>query len=80
MRRTRLNHPHSAVGGWLARAGRIIEEGDLDFVERGWLLVPPAIHCIDEDPATAHATFDKTAEIGARFDDPDLVTMALTKA
>lgn len=63
-------------GGWLARAGRIIEEGDLDCVERGWLLVPAAIQCFDEDPTTAHATFGQAAEIGARFDDPDLVAMA----
>jgi DNA-binding CsgD family transcriptional regulator len=63
-------------GGWLARAGRIIEEDDLDCVERGWLLVPAAIQCFDEDPTTAHATFGQAAEIGARFDDPDLVAMA----
>jgi DNA-binding CsgD family transcriptional regulator len=63
-------------GGWLARAGRIIEEGDLDGVERGWLLVPAAMQCFDEDPTTAHATFGQAAEIGARFDDPDLVAMA----
>jgi DNA-binding CsgD family transcriptional regulator len=63
-------------GGWLARAGRIIEEGDLDCVERGWLLVPAAIQCFDDDPATAHATFSRAAEIGARFGDLDLVAMA----
>ncbi len=63
-------------GGWLARAGRIIEEGDLDCVERGWLLVPAAIQCFDEDPTAARATFGQAAEIGARFDDPDLVAMA----
>jgi DNA-binding CsgD family transcriptional regulator len=63
-------------GGWLARAQRIIEEGDFDCVERGWLLVPAAIQCFDDDPTTAHATFGKAAEIGARFGDPDLVAMA----
>ena len=63
-------------GGWLARARRMIEEGDLDCVERGWLLVPAAIQCFDEDPTTAHATFGQAAEIGARFGDPDLVAMA----
>jgi DNA-binding CsgD family transcriptional regulator len=63
-------------GGWLARAGRIIEEGDLDCVERGWLLVPAAIQCFDDDPTTAHTTFGQAAEIGARFGDPDLVAMA----
>jgi DNA-binding CsgD family transcriptional regulator len=63
-------------GGWLARARRIIEEGDLDCVERGWLLVPAAIQCFDDDPTTAHATFGQAAEIGAHFGDPDLVAMA----
>jgi DNA-binding CsgD family transcriptional regulator len=63
-------------GGWIARARRIIEEGDLDCVERGWLLVPAAVQCFDDDPTTAHATFGRAAEIGARFDDPDLVAMA----
>ena len=63
-------------GGWLARARRMIEEGDLDCVERGWLLVPAAIQCFDDDPTTAHATFGQAAEIGARFGDPDLVAMA----
>jgi DNA-binding CsgD family transcriptional regulator/tetratricopeptide (TPR) repeat protein len=63
-------------GGWLARAQRIIEEGDLDCVERGWLLVPAAIQCFDDDPATAYATFGQAVEIGAHFGDPDLVAMA----
>ncbi len=63
-------------GGWLARAGRIIEDGDIDCVERGWLLVPAAIQIFDDDPTTAHATFGDAAEIGARFGDPDLVAMA----
>ena len=63
-------------GGWLARARRMIEEGGLDGVERGWLLVPAAIQCFDEDPATAHATFGQAVEIGARFGDPDLVALA----
>jgi DNA-binding CsgD family transcriptional regulator/tetratricopeptide (TPR) repeat protein len=63
-------------GGWLARAGRIIEEGGLDGVERGWLLVPAAIQCFDEDPTAAETTFARAAEIGARFDDSDLVALA----
>jgi len=63
-------------GGWLARAQRIIEEGDLDCVERGWLLVPAAVRCFDDDPTTAHATFARAVEIGAHFGDTDLVAMA----
>ena len=45
-------------------------------MERGWLLVPAAIQCFDDDPATAHATFGQAVEIGAHFGDPDLVAMA----
>ena len=63
-------------GGWLARARRIIEEGDFDCVERGWLLVPAAIQCFDDDPTTAYAIFGRAADIGARFGDADLVAMA----
>ena len=63
-------------GGWLARARRMIEEGGLDGVERGWLLVPAALQCFDEDPATAHTTFGQAVEIGIRFGDPDLVALA----
>ena len=62
--------------GWLARARRIIEEGDFDCVERGWLLVPAAIQCFDDDPTTAHAIFGRAAESAARFGDADLVAMA----
>jgi DNA-binding CsgD family transcriptional regulator len=63
-------------GGWLARARRMIEEGNLDCVERGWLLVPAAIQSFEADPTTAHATFGQAVEIGARFGDPDLVAIA----
>ena len=37
-------------GGWLARARRVIEEGDFDCVERGWLLVPAAIQMLRRRP------------------------------
>ena len=63
-------------GGWLARAQRILEEGDLDCVERGWVLVPAAIRCFDDDPTAAHARFGQAAEIGAHFGDRDLVAIA----
>ena len=45
-------------------------------MERGWLLVPAAIQCFDDDPTTAHAIFGRAADIGARFGDADLVAMA----
>jgi DNA-binding CsgD family transcriptional regulator len=62
------------AGGWLARAQRLIDEGHLDCVERGYLLVPVGLRSIAEgDLAAAYTTFGKAAEIGERFSDRDLV-------
>jgi hypothetical protein len=41
------------------------------------LLVPRAYQSWDDgDPATAHATFERAVEIGERFGEPDLITLA----
>jgi DNA-binding CsgD family transcriptional regulator len=63
-------------GGWLARARRLLDEGHHDDVGRGYLLVPVAIQSFDEDPAAAHATFERAASIGVRFGDQDLTAFA----
>lgn len=63
-------------GGWIARAQRVIEEGRLDCVECGYLLLPGAIESCDGDPAASYAAFQRAAEIGERFRDPDLVALA----
>ncbi len=64
-------------GGWLSRAQRLLDEAQLDCVERGYLLVPIAIGCFYEgDVATADATFNQAAEIGRRFSEPTLVALA----
>src|SRR5678815_4202159 len=34
------------ASGWLARAGRILDEAQLDCVVRGYLMIPSAIQCI----------------------------------
>jgi DNA-binding CsgD family transcriptional regulator len=61
-------------GGWLARAQRLLDNGDQDCAEQGYLLVPVALQRMDEgDAATAHATFSRAAEIGDHFGDPDLI-------
>jgi ATP/maltotriose-dependent transcriptional regulator MalT len=65
-------------GGWLARAARLLDDGELDCVERGYLLVPIGMQSllVEGDGAAAHATFNQAAEIGDRFGDPDLAALA----
>jgi len=65
-------------GGWLARATRLLDDGELDCVERGYLLVPIGMQSllVEGDGAAAHATFSQAAEIGDRFGDPDLAALA----
>jgi ATP/maltotriose-dependent transcriptional regulator MalT len=73
-----LNRGEVAQGlGWLARAGRVLDERHLDCVERGYLLLPTAIRSVDEeDYATAYTVFSNAAEIADRFADAELATMA----
>jgi DNA-binding CsgD family transcriptional regulator len=64
-------------GGWLARARRLLDDGQRDCVERGHLLVPLAFqHAFAGDWPSAHAISGQAAEIGDRFGDIDLVTLA----
>jgi DNA-binding CsgD family transcriptional regulator len=65
------------AAGWIARAQRLLDEGELDCVERGYILYLIALQAIfGGDAATAGSTFGRAAEIGDRFRDPDLVTLA----
>jgi DNA-binding CsgD family transcriptional regulator len=64
-------------GGWVARARRLLDDGQYDCVEQGYLLWGVAARSIFEgDNTSACATFARAAEIGDRFGDPDLVTLA----
>ncbi|NML53502.1 response regulator transcription factor [Streptomyces sp. R302] len=63
-------------GGWLARAARLLEDGGLDCVERGYLLFPQGMRLVHKDPRAAYGLFGEAAAIGERFGDQDLVTLA----
>ncbi|MBA3318118.1 MAG: helix-turn-helix transcriptional regulator [Gemmatimonadales bacterium] len=63
--------------GWIARARRLLDAARPDCVEQGYLLFPTALEAIaGGDNETAYTTFTQAAEIGDRFGDPDLVTLA----
>ncbi|HKE97436.1 MAG TPA: LuxR C-terminal-related transcriptional regulator [Actinomycetes bacterium] len=65
------------AGGWLARARRLLDEGQLDCVEQGYLLLPVALQRFAEgDAAAAYAAFGQAAKLGDRFGDRDLATLA----
>ena len=63
--------------GWLARAQRVIDDGQLDCAEQGYLMIPGALQSMGEgDAAAAYAAFSQASKTGERFHDPDLITMA----
>ena len=67
----------SQASGWFARARRLLDDGGLDCVEQGYMLLPTAIRSVHEgDAAAAYAMFLQAASIGERFRDLDLVTSA----
>jgi DNA-binding CsgD family transcriptional regulator/tetratricopeptide (TPR) repeat protein len=64
-------------GGWITRARRLLDQENEDCVESGYLLIPAALGAsAGGEHDTAYETFCRAADYGARFDDPDLVTMA----
>ena len=63
--------------GWLVRAERLLDEGHLDSVVRGYLLTPVAVQrVVTGDPAGADAAFTEAALIAKRFGDRDLASLA----
>ncbi len=61
-------------GGWLARGQRLLDDGGLDCVERGYLLMLQGLRRMWEgDNTTIHATFDQAARLGERFGDAQLM-------
>jgi DNA-binding CsgD family transcriptional regulator len=68
---------HARGSGWLARARRLLDEGQRDCVEQGYLLLPVALQAASEgDVATAYSTFEQASKIGDRFGEADLVALA----
>lgn len=65
------------AGGWFARARRVLDEANLQCVERGYLIIPEAIRSLYEgSPDTTKAMFDQAAVIAERFGDRQLSVMA----
>jgi DNA-binding CsgD family transcriptional regulator len=63
--------------GWIARARRLLDDRQLDCVERGYLLMPNAIErVIAGDFQAASSIFEQAASIGDRFGDDDLKALA----
>jgi len=64
-------------GAWVARARGLLDDGRRDCVEQGYLLAIVALQrMLEGDAAAACTTFGRAAEIGDRYDEPDLPTLA----
>jgi DNA-binding CsgD family transcriptional regulator len=64
--------------GWLGRGQRLLERDGRDCVERGYLLVIEELQQLASgDSAAAAETVAAIAEIGQRFEDPDLFALAV---
>jgi DNA-binding NarL/FixJ family response regulator len=65
------------AGGWLGRAGRLLDREAGDHVEAGYLLLPLIFEQEGSgDMEAAAATAAEAAAVGERFGDPDLFALA----
>jgi DNA-binding NarL/FixJ family response regulator len=64
------------AAGWLARCRRLLDDGQRDCVEVGYLAIPAALQALMQgDFLRASDMFKGVIEIADRFDDPDLAAM-----
>jgi DNA-binding CsgD family transcriptional regulator len=73
-----LNRGELARGrGWVDRAQRLLNEGEVDCVEHGYLGYCTALRAVFEgDVVSAQAGFREAVEVGGRFNDSQLTTLA----
>jgi len=56
--------------GWFARAGRLLDENEMECVERGYLILPLAIGTFESgDPASALSLFEQADRCAREYDD-----------
>jgi hypothetical protein len=68
----------AVAGGWLAKAGRILDQEPRECGELGLLLLPSVVQAsIEGDHAQAEAAARRAAEIGGRFGDADLFALGV---
>jgi len=66
------------AGGWLGRAGRILEQAPDECAEHGLLLLPACVQAtVEGDYDSAELAAARAAEIGGRTGDADLLALAL---
>jgi tetratricopeptide (TPR) repeat protein len=66
------------ASGWFARAQHILDEGQIECVVRGFLLIPSAIQrTVQGDPAAGDALFSQAAAIARQYGNRDLECKAI---
>ncbi|MDW4550289.1 LuxR C-terminal-related transcriptional regulator [Defluviimonas sp. D31] len=72
-----FRHEHGRGGGWLARAGHVLQEAGTDCAEAGYLLLPKVETSFGAGDNHAAVDFaQKALEIGERYGDEDLSAIA----
>lgn len=63
-------------GGWVGRAQRLLDDHDLDCVERGFMIIPRSLANLEQgDPGEAHRLSQEAIALGRRFGETDLLTL-----